>query len=291
MNFSKGIALIQVLLISAIIMVLTLYVTQTARQQVEWAIKEQEYISAQTEIHSVESELIYYLLTSNRQKTIRGDITGAWNFYNNPFVVHEKVSVRIDDLASKVNVQFGPTPELEALLRAQNLSVAQQQTILQSLADWTDSDTLERLNGAEDRFYAARGIESRDGALQTITEFKLINGMSEELYKVLEPSLTLTGANYFNPMNANEMVLSSLLGSDIARRVLQKRNEGTLSSQDFIAITGLSETESQIFYPSRNLKITISYAGESVSLSKTILVELAMLNTTPMAIKRVIWNS
>ena len=110
MNKQRGVALIQVLLITAILTVFALYLTQSARQQAKIAFLAKDRALAEVINHSAHSQIIFELLTTEHTmlsgygKT--GDIANKWNFYGKPFALNEYASAAIQDQAGLLNLQY-----------------------------------------------------------------------------------------------------------------------------------------------------------------------------------------
>ena len=62
-SYQRGVALIQVLLVTSILSVLALYMTQTAKSQIQQAKWMNNKAQAHIELHSAESELLFELFT------------------------------------------------------------------------------------------------------------------------------------------------------------------------------------------------------------------------------------
>ncbi|MGI2000024.1 general secretion pathway protein GspK [Shewanella frigidimarina] len=85
----QGIALFQVLLITAVISIMAIQFTQTARNQLSIASTIVDRVEAQAQLRSTETELLYSLITEKRQldKTSANVYARKWNFYGKPFTL------------------------------------------------------------------------------------------------------------------------------------------------------------------------------------------------------------
>jgi general secretion pathway protein K len=86
-NSQEGIALFQVLLITAVITILAIQFTQTARNQLSIASMLSDRVLALSEMKTVEAELLFSLLTEKNQKDSQSTnvYVNNWNFYGEPF--------------------------------------------------------------------------------------------------------------------------------------------------------------------------------------------------------------
>jgi type II secretory pathway component PulK len=80
--------------------------------------------------------------------------------------------------AGKINLNSPPTGLLQAFLEYQGLEPDEVAVVLDSLADWRDSDSLYRINGAEEDYYQSLEppYSPRNGNLEDVAEFFLIKG-------------------------------------------------------------------------------------------------------------------
>jgi general secretion pathway protein K len=136
--------------------------------------------------------------------------------------------------------------------------------IIDSYLDWIDRDRFVRLNGAEEFYYNSERLPytPRNYPIQYKEEFALIKGMNKELYKKIEPYITILPSLGFNPNTASEAVLMAYLDIDrdavksIKDYMLQKQ---ILSDMELFSLTGrrIVHDEGVYFYPSPFLEITI----------------------------------
>lgn len=87
--------------------------------------------------------------------------------------------------------------------------------LVDAVRDFADADDLVRLNGAEDRDYAAAGLPwgAKDAAFEAVEELQQVLGMTAPLYAALAPALTVhTGAKGVDARLAPREVLVALAG-------------------------------------------------------------------------------
>lgn len=269
-NNQKGIALLQVLLISSIISILALYFTLTARQQLAVASLASDRVNAVLQLKSAESKVLFELLTKESTESDLYPLPKGYNFYANPIEVDEYTTVEIQDVAGLLSIQFPDSMLLKRTLIRLGSTEETANIYSDSLADWQDSDDLKRLNGAEKGDYL---LGPRNAEITLKSEGALVNGMTPELWHVLSPLLTVPRASYFNPMMAPAPILTAFLDSD-AHDILQLRREGRLTRSEFSQLTGVYDQEGIILSKSNifRLKIKVNYG--SASLEKTTTVKL-----------------
>ena len=284
----KGIALFQVLLMTAIIAVLALQFSQTAKNQVAIATIMSDRIAAEIAQKNEESELIFALLTQPREKNIESSITVVkkWNFFNEPFsLTNEAVDIRanstslpgeaestlaIQDLNALVSLYRGGDVKLiTPLLKSFAVSDADASIIVNSLGDWQDFDSLIRINGAEKESYSEPGMPT-NMPLQSFSEILQIKGLTPVLAKKIRPFVTIRPQSYFNPMNAPKEVMSLLLPSQKVDNIIRLRDNDSLTSSEFSLQSGIATDEGIYFFTSGLLRVTLKTVINDVVLTKQL---------------------
>jgi len=275
MKKQQGIALIQVLLITAILTVLALYLTSTAKDQVKVAQWADDKASALIALHNAETKLVFTLLTTSKQKNIPTNslekISTKWNFFNKTFAINSMVNAKIQDQSALIHAHFPDVNLLKPLLMSHGKNVNEANAIVDNLLDWQDLDNIPRINGDES-LNALQAI--RNGALPDVHDFYFINGLDTGLSQLLAENTTLYGKGFFNPMNASKELLAAITNVAIAEQIIQLRESRQLSNSQFSQLTGIVENEKILLYPSNVLEISlVSQVGISV-VKKKIIIEL-----------------
>jgi general secretion pathway protein K len=292
-TYQKGIALFQILLMTAVISILALQFTQTARNQVAIASIMNDRLQAQTILKTVESELLFALFTENRYQNPSSDnpYVQNWNFFGERFepansTPEARIELKIQDLNGLIGLYQGRGHEwLAALLESlndkntlsENIDVS---TVINSMIDWQDSDDLALVNGAERGQYEASEMPS-NLPFQNYSEFQYVKGVSAELHKYLQPLTTVRSQRYFNPMLAPNEILTSMLDEDRVNEIIRLRRAGQLSINKFTALSGFETDESLMFFPSGLLRIDFSVKVAEVSLKKSIEIYLQPYDKHP----------
>lgn len=105
-----------------------------------------------------------------------------------------EVDVTIVDESGKVDLNGADMTLLSGLIVAVGGEREQARKIASAALDWRDSDSLTQAEGgAEDSDYAAEDLPygAKDSPFETIAELQLVLGMTPELYRKLEPHLTV----------------------------------------------------------------------------------------------------
>jgi len=92
--------------------------------------------------------------------------------------------VAVTDEESKIPLNNATDAVLRRLLSNSGVTDERRlSTIVDSIQDWRDPDTLHRLNGAEDDYYLALPVpyKARNGKFETIDELLLVKGMTADI--------------------------------------------------------------------------------------------------------------
>lgn len=282
-----GIALIQVLLITAILSVLALYLTQTAREQITIARWLDDKASAQVALHSAESQLLFSLLTEpflaenivqdtnnsdndnffstslNTNSTLPISLKNKWNFFGKQFVINDRTKASIQDQSGLIHAHYPLQRILKSLIISQGFSEIETNVIVDSLLDWQDLDNIARINGNEAQ---TRNSSVRNGAISTLFDLAHIKEIPPRLLPILLDNLTIYRRGNFNPMNASVELIAALSSQSVAEQVNTLRVNNQLTKQQFIELTGITQDDDIYFYPSNYLTIEIiSQIGDSIA--------------------------
>ncbi|GAB6041077.1 hypothetical protein JCM17961_17510 [Endothiovibrio diazotrophicus] len=167
------------------------------------------------------------------------------------FPLPEGVEVRVWDHAGKINLNNLSRARMEELLRTRVDDDDQVEALLDAWQDWIDGDDLERVNGAEEKYYEKLDppYRPRNGRLESVEELRLIKGFDEVLEGIdLNAVFTIYGGNSgVNPNVASREALALLPGMDeeTLGKILEARAEADLKSRvdltDLVDVTVLPE--------------------------------------------------
>ena len=103
------------------------------------------------------------------------------------------VSVSIQDELGRIDINHADGTLLVRVFQAAGLDNQAASALVDKVLDWRDSNPLKRLNGADAQDYRVAGSSSlpRKGPFQSIDELKLVMGMTPDLFRRVEPALTV----------------------------------------------------------------------------------------------------
>jgi len=263
MKKQGGIALIQVIITTSIILLLTMFFLTVAKSQISRAAALQAKSQAYLAQYTGKNRVLFGLLT----KDIIELQKQGWNFDGQSFSVNDNTTVQLQDLNGLFSlITMTGSSVLERLLQ-QYIDDRQAATIASSVMDWIDSDSIRRTNGAEQNDYP-EGIIVRNARIQTFTELLYINGMTLEVEHALIANTTFQPTPLFNPMTAPEPVLAAYAqDTNKAAAVTALKRTNNFNRNEVIQLSGLEPGEffGYIIGPGYRITVTSqfgdSYAG------------------------------
>jgi general secretion pathway protein K len=278
-HFQQGVALIQILLLTGILSVLALYVTQTANSQITQAKWADEKAKAEVALHSAESALLFELFTQkkvNSQYSENKDantISERWNFYAVPFNIHDNVVVKIQDQSGLIQLHYPDVSLLKKLVATIEPSQNNVNVVVDHILDWQDIDNVQRLNGGEMEDYA-NGLGIRNGAVPSIYDIKHVRSMSPAIRELLLTNTTIYQSGAFSLVNAAPDILRIIAGDNAAQQIIALRDNHQMSNATFREVSGLTEQEDSYYYTSNYLMIDLTSKLGQATAQKKMYIHL-----------------
>lgn len=231
MRRQKGIALILVLWVSVLIAVLLASFSLSARVE---ALQGRNLLDATRARYAAEAGLhrAAYELRGNNPDTrwVADGRTYSFDFEG------AKIEVQLYDETGKVDLNVSDPMLLTALFEAGGVAKPDAEALAAAVADWRDPDDLISPNGAEAGEYksADRSYGPRNAPFETVSEVQQVLGMSFELYRELEPLMTIySGRAQPNPAFASPEVLQLIPGMnpDVIQLFVQQRQQPVVAGQ------------------------------------------------------------
>ncbi|MDX8390189.1 MAG: type II secretion system protein GspK [Mariprofundaceae bacterium] len=104
-----------------------------------------------------------------------------------------EITTGLFDLAGRIDLNKGNDALLLGAFQVAGLDAVAAKRLLHVIQDWRDGDELVRAFGAEARDYKRADLEAvpANAPFTTLSELKNVMGMTHDLYKRLEPMLTV----------------------------------------------------------------------------------------------------
>lgn len=269
----SGIALIQVLLITAILTVFAMYLTQTVRTQIKLAMLANDRATAEVESHSIQAEMLFSLLTEDRNPPY-GDnekdfIAKNWNFHSTAFT-YRNTRIIMQDQAGLLNLNYLHGERFNRLLIANGIKRDRAVEIAERLLDWMDVDMIPRGSGSEH----SNSQGARNGKIADITEIEHILKLSPREKELIYENSTLFYSGDLNPMLTPKALLLSLTSTDVTEQVMGLRQNNLLTISSFQKASGMEYTDDTRYFASNTIAIKYITRVNTVSLEKEIVIAL-----------------
>ena len=283
----NGFVLVVTLWILAIISVGAAYFAERVASSVSLARQSQEATEALLDMSSTRAEILFRLGTTRFSAYGLGPTPqGAIVLDDRPYRGSGQDIVRLQDSRGLININFIQPDMLRRLLGQMGVAAENRDALLDTLYDYTDTDDLRRLNGAEAAEYRARGLPvPPNDWLVTPWQLQNVIGWREQTAlwrdQKLPAILTAAGVLGFNPNTAPREALAALPGSslEIADNLIKIRALNPLTNVSQLAgLTGQAglDSENLKFFPGDNIRLT----QESDKIAGAVRYQIAL---TPFA--------
>jgi len=185
---NKGIALILVIWIVAILMVIVLSFAYMSKVESSSMISYKEGVEekfiAEAGMERAAEEIIYRQTNLGAPKEEgKADIWKTDGTPNTFTLGDGTCLVRIINEAGKIDINKAPDIVLKGLLVAVGVKDEDADTIVDSIEDWRDADDLVRLHGAESDYYMSLPVpyKAKNADFESIEELLLVKGMTPEI--------------------------------------------------------------------------------------------------------------
>lgn len=292
----KGIALIQVLIISFILALLGLFINQSVQQQVNITKQIKNKFTMRLALEEAETQLFSALLSNSKypDKNSSNPIVNNWNFYGKEFRLTDSTYVTLTDIRALVGLNITNTTLIKSVLLQLGCSQIQSEQFSKSLLDWIDENDYHLLNGAESAYYRSQGnsYSPRNHYLQSINEVQLIRGAQQVPLDKFKKYFTTDFVGGFNPLNAPELILQAFIKDDtVVAKIIESRNKGTLTSLGFYRLTGVDESELITFATGNKIRVQLRTVSNGGQLIKQYTLDASPRTyMKPIAIYSVSWN-
>src|SRR5699024_9164997 len=142
------------------------------------------------------------------------DFETRWVPDGRPYVIGfgaAEVEIRVTDESGKIDLNSADPELLSNLFISRGMEETEAWYLADAIADWRDEDDLPRLYGAELAEYESAGYPygPANEPFGSVDELQQVIGMSWDLFKELEPMLTVDSSGRFNPAFASAEVLAA----------------------------------------------------------------------------------
>jgi general secretion pathway protein K len=156
------------------------------------------------------------------------------------------VHIEITNESGKIDLNVADSVTLTTLFQSIGMDLAAADALSDAIQDWRDADQQVRPHGAEAPQYAAAGLDYGPTNLpfQTVSEVQQVLGMNYEIYKKIEPAITVySGARVPNAAVAPYEALLAIPGMtpQLAQQIIATRQAmppGTTGAIEGLTLPG-----------------------------------------------------
>lgn len=184
----RGVALLTVLWMLVILSALVIGVGVTARTETHLARNQVDAARARYLAEAGVQRAILALLDEGESARLRPDGSSGIEFQ----LAGGVVRATVQDECGKVDLNTGWGELVRGAVQVAGVGGRDADALADAILDWRDPDDQRNQRGAERREYEATGrVGPRNGAFQSVEELQQVLGMTPELYRRLEPLVTV----------------------------------------------------------------------------------------------------
>jgi general secretion pathway protein K len=231
----RGAALLVVLWMLALLTVLILSLTSTARTELNVAHNQEE--TAQACAIADAGVTLAILATLDPSPATQWPGTGETH---NLRFGSGTIRVAVQDEYGKIDLNVAPPELLTGLFHTLAPSETESDRLVAAIMTLRAEALAQSMTGADTS--AAAGVLAPQKPFLTIEELRLLPGMTSTLYERVEPFLTVYSAQYgVNPLTAPPQVLQSLPGAtpDLIAAFLGARSAGSLAAGLLVGVSDI----------------------------------------------------
>ena len=286
----SGVALIQILLISAVISLLALSFTHTARDQLVMAEQFDNRIKAKLAAQSAFNQAVFVqlsdVITSQSDSfadlnSIKADI----NLFGEPIRWNEKITVTIQDLNGLLPQHYPRHALWGRVLRRSGFDAEQVRALQGLWKDAQDPDVNAWMGGEREPDMLPSGQRYLDGYAQTDHVMRWI---FEEHPTVLHRFLSVSDKDApfdTNIFNAPSDLIEMLFTPSVANEIIQSRVEGGGSRAAMRELLPAELQVENIYQHNSSVRVIhISYRNGSAVWSDKWKIQLKALNLPPFKV-------
>ncbi|MCU0918926.1 MAG: general secretion pathway protein GspK [Burkholderiaceae bacterium] len=237
------------------------------------------WVQAQADLAGARDELLF-LMATRRLTPLGFAGVPLLRVDGRPYRLPSGVRASVQDLRGLISIVSHDPGVMTRFLVAQGVPERDAAPLLDKLADYSDLDSLHRLNGAEADDYAAAGLPPpRNDWPLSPYELSLVLGWREhpQLWQRASDHFTAVRDGWLNPNTAPPEVLAALSGAtpQAVRTLLDLREQGfhVSSAPALLGLTGIRLPDDPVaFYPGVFYRLRLWRAEDARAVEYTVML-------------------
>ncbi|MFV0478059.1 MAG: type II secretion system minor pseudopilin GspK [Parahaliea sp.] len=197
------------------------------------------------------------------------DLQGRFNLNN--LALTDSSEGGSEGVNQAISPRFTPAQQqfIRLLQSLETLTLSEYEAIaiVEAIADWLDTDSIARLQGAEDDYYLGRRPAHRaaNRRFSAVSELRSVAHVTAELYQALAPLVTVWPAQggKLNIHTASSAVLRSLNADDELQPLTVDQASALFSLRDDTAFTSVDNLLAQPLFSGRQTSGLKTLLGET----------------------------
>lgn len=236
----RGVALVQVLLITAMLLILTIELSKDSRSQIKTAIALKQKAQLVLQAHSLKEQLKYDLMVSVKDNT-SGVKEADYRFDSTP-VKQGNLTFTVQDEDGLVSSMYG----------GQYLDKLLGESSAKLITEYQGGGNLTVLTP-----------EMRGGIVPSLKELRMVDSGNKAIKSAEMTQLPTLQFNLYNSPNG---LLERLFGAEQAQQIIALKQAGNANHQSWQEITGRDSEYDVSFLPGNFLVLTITAKHDDLEI-------------------------
>jgi len=293
----KGFVLPLALGLLTIASIAAAHFAQVVADTMQDAERQQANTAALVKMYSARSDMLFRLGTTPVTAQGLGADANPLNVIaldDRAYRTDDGTIIQVQDNRGLINLNSVSNERLSRLLNTLGVPSDQHAALIDTLADYIDTDSLKHLNGAEAMEYRGAGLPApRNAPLITPFEVRSVMGWREQksLWKdEALPGLTTTAQIFAtNPTTAPWQVLATIPGvtPELAKKLVALRALRPLNQLDvanILALPAITQVFEFSYLPSNSVRITQFIPGQALAWRYSVTLTPMTSGTSPWQI-------
>lgn len=273
---SGGVALVLVLMVTAVLAITVLAMSLGAQSRVRQSAELLDRTEAMLNAHSHETAVAFSLLTESwlfddvqyAERNSISPYSQSWNFRGTPFVI-DNAQIRIQDESGLLQIPRPgqPVDELAALMRRLSFSDSQIRAALKNLAEQDPSSRVDSV-----------GVIPVQDLSELFVGSLLV---APSLIESLAANTTFTPVSYFNPLAAPLEVLIVKYGETVGTHLYDLSSRRELDNVSFFKAVGELAEENTMLFPGPVFRVWVSVRGKGSIAGREVVWSLRPYESEP----------